>query len=98
MRRAPLFVRGPRTVAAIRARFSRILPEPGAPPRPQHRLLHARPDAVAAADLPRVGPPRRLLRAAGARLFRDRPQGARTGQNSTGLSRSGAAENGLSER
>ena len=87
VRRAALFVRGARAVAAIREGLPGVLPEPGAAPQPQHRLLDARPDAGAAADLPRMGQARRLLRPAGARLFRDGPQGARSGEDPGRISR-----------
>src|SRR5262245_2764636 len=52
MRRAPLFVRGARAVAAIRKRLPRILSGAGAAARPQYRFLDARPDAGAAAHFP----------------------------------------------
>ena len=48
VRGAAVLVRGAWPVAAIRARLPGIVPGAGAAARPQHRELHARPDAVAA--------------------------------------------------
>ena len=81
MRAAAVFIRGAWPVAAIREGLPGILPSAGAAARPQHRVVDARPDAGAAADLQRMGPARRLFRAERARLFRDRAQGAGDGEN-----------------
>src|ERR1700676_62819 len=51
VRRAAIFLRGARPVAAIRTRLSGLLPAAIASARPQHRLLNAGPDAGARADL-----------------------------------------------
>jgi hypothetical protein len=77
MRGPALFVRGARAMAAIREGLPGILPAARPAARPQYRLLHARPDAGAAADLQRMGSPRHLLGAFSPRVFRNRAQGAR---------------------
>src|SRR5215472_14982781 len=74
MRRAALFLRRARAVAAVRAGLPGILPAAPTAARPQYRFFHARSDAGAAPDLQRVGPPRHLHGAEPERLFRERAQ------------------------
>src|SRR5437660_2702002 len=53
VRRATVLVRRARLMAPVREGLSGVLPKSGAAARSQHRFLHARPDAGAAAHFPR---------------------------------------------
>ena len=76
MRRAALFVRRARAVAAIRKGIPGILRATVAAALPRHHGIHARSDAGAASDLQRVGQARHLHRGSPRALF-SRPSARR---------------------
>src|SRR5260370_12113704 len=76
MRRAAVLLRGPRVMAAIRARLSRLLPAAVAAAGSQYHGVDAGSDAGARADLFRMGQTWHLFGTGRAGLFRDHPQGA----------------------
>src|ERR1700682_4331177 len=87
MRRATVFLRGARVMAAIRARLSRLLPAAVAAARSQYHVVDAGSDARARADLFRMGQTWHLFGTGRAGLFRDHPQGALGGENTRSISR-----------